>query len=375
MKPIFSKSLRLPLILGAALWVPAARVSAQSPPSLSLQLSNGSARLSLTADTASACTIQYRTGLSPTNTWQFLTHFTPLSSSPRLVVDPGAAAAPRFYRAFAQQIPTNVLTTNMIWVSPGAFLMGSPANEALRSADETQHTVTLTQGFFIGQYPVTQGQYLSLLNTNPSYFNTNNGFALDLKRPVEQVSWLDASNYCARLTQQQQSAGRIPTNWVYRLPTESEWEYACRAGTATAFHFGPAIRGGMANFYTYYEYDASFGDISVAHPPVPYLERPTAVGSYPPNAWGLYDLHGNLWEWCRDWYDDYPTGSVSDPQGPASGLQRVVRGGDWSGYGSDCRSAARAVSYPPQKSILVGFRVVLAPARAVSVLTIDTTAS
>ncbi len=363
MKPSVSQFRRRLLLAGAAFWLLAASLPAQSPPLLSLQFSNGSARLTLTADIAGACTLQYRTSLSLTSTWQFLTNFTPLSSSPRLVMDPSASAAPRFYRAFAQSLPPNVLTTNMIWVSPGAFLMGSPPNEALRYADEAQHTVTLTQGFFIGQYPVTQGQYLSLLNTNPSYFNTNNGYALDLSRPVEQVSWLDASNYCARLTQQQQWTARIPTNWAYRLPTEAEWEYACRAGTATAFHFGNTIRGGMANFYDYYEYDASFGDISVTNPPVPYLGRPTTVGSYPPNAWGLYDLHGNLWEWCRDWYDDYPAGSVSDPQGPVSGSLRITRGGSWSDYGSDCRSAARAVSYPSQKSILVGFRVVLAPAQ------------
>ena len=203
-----------------------------------------------------------------------------MPSSPYLVLDAGAVTALRFYRAFAQQVPTNVVTTNMVWISPGTFVMGSPANEALRYADETQHTVTLTKGFFMGKYPVTQGQYLSLLNTNPSYFKTNNGYSHDLSRPVEQASWIDATNYCARFTQQEQLAGRLPTNWAYRLPTESEWEYACRAGTTTAFNFGNAIHGGMANFYVYQEYDASFGDIYVANPPVPYLARTAAVGSY-----------------------------------------------------------------------------------------------
>jgi formylglycine-generating enzyme len=361
MKTHFAQGIWLLLVLGVAPLGVVPRGSAQSPPLLSVQVSNSAVRLRITGDVGSACTIQYRAGLSPTNHWQFLTNLTPLSSSPYLVLDAGAVTAPRFYRAFAQQVPANVVTTNMVWITPGTFVMGSPINEALRYWNETQHTVTLTTGLFMGKYPVTQAQYLSLLITNPSYFKTNNGYSQDLSRPVEQVSWIDATNYCARLTQQERLAGRIPTNWAYRLPTESEWEYACRAGTTTAFNFGNAIHGGMANFYDYQEYDAFFGDIYVANPVVPYLARTTAVGTYLPNAWGLYDMHGHLWEWCRDWYGGYPPGNISDPQGPVSGSLRVVRGGSWSDYGKDCRSAGRAVSYPSQGSILIGFRVVLAP--------------
>ena len=359
--PIFAKSFAFLVTLSIGPWLAAFHASAQSPPAISVQVSNGFARLSLTGIVGAACTIQYRTGLLPTNAWQFLTNLTPLASSPFVVDDTNAAPAPRFYRAFSQLVSTNSTTTNMVWIPPGTYIMGSPLNEALRGGDETQHTVALTKGLFMSKYLLTQGQYVSLLNTNPSYFTTNNGYSLDLSRPVEQVSWLDASNYCARLTQQQQSAARIPTNWVYRLPTESEWEYACRAGSMTAFTFGSAIHGGMANFYDYYEYDASLGDIYVANPAVPYLARTTSVGSYLANAWGLYDMHGNLSEWCQDWYGAYPAGSVSDPQGSASGTARVIRGGSWSDYGSDCRSALRAVSYPSQKNILIGFRVVLAP--------------
>ena len=132
-------------------------------------------------------------------------------------------------------------TTNMVWIPPGTFVMGSPTNEAERDSDETQHTVTLTQGFYMGKYAVTQGEYLALMGSNPSYFTTHdyngNPIRPDLNRPVEQVSWIDATNYCAHLTQQEQAAGRLPAGWVYRLPTESEWEYACRAGTTTAFHY------------------------------------------------------------------------------------------------------------------------------------------
>jgi len=344
----------------AILWFLGLSGSAQVPPGLSVQLSNGYARLQVSGDLGTACTVQYWNGLSPTNTWQFLTNLTPLARSPSVVIDPSPAIAPRFYRAFAQRIPTNILTTNMVWIAPGTFVMGSPSSEVLRQADETQHPVTLTQGFFMNKYLVTQGQYLSVVNTNPSYFTTNNGYSLDLNRPVERVSWNDATNFCGRFTTQQRVAGRIPTNWVYRLPTESEWEYTCRAGTTNAFNFGKAIHGGMANFYDYYEYDSSVGDVYVANPAVPYLVRTSTVGSYSANAWGLYDMHGNLWDWCRDWYGDYPQGSVTDPQGPPTGSARVLRGGSWSDYGRDCRAAVRAVSYPTQTNILIGFRVVLA---------------
>src|ERR1035437_9433149 len=129
------------------------------------------------------------------------------------------------------------------------------------------------------------------MGSNPSYFTTQdyygNPISPDLNRPVERVTWNDATNYCAHLTQQEQAAGRLPTGWVYRLPTESEWEYACRAGTTNAFNFGSAIHGGMANFYDYWEYSAAVGDIYVASPTVPWLARTTTVGSYPTNAWGL----------------------------------------------------------------------------------------
>ena len=144
---------------------------------------------------------------------------------------------------------------NMAWIPCGTFVMGSPTSEAERNSDETQHTVTLTQGFYMGKYVVTQAEYLAVMGNNPSYFTTQDGngnpIALDLNRPVELVSWDDATNYCAHLTQQEQAAGRLPAGWVYRLPTESEWEYACRAGTTTAFYCGSALRSGMANFNDY----------------------------------------------------------------------------------------------------------------------------
>jgi len=255
-------------------------------------------------------------------------------------------------------------SAQMVWIPPGTFVMGSPTSEAERGSDETQHTVTLTQGFYTGEYLVRQADYLAVLGNNPSWFTTEdengNPIPLDLSRPVEQVSWDDATNYCARLTGQEQAAGRLPAGWVYRLPTESEWEYACRAGTTTAFYCGNALRSGMVNFYGSWEYDASVGDIY--NPNGIYLACTTPVGGYQPNPWGLYDMDGNVWEWCRDWYGSYPAGSVTDPQGPASGSYRVIRGGSWSNGAGSCRSAYRNYDNRPSGGYGdIGFRAVLAP--------------
>jgi len=210
--------------------------------------------------------------------------------------------------------------------------------------------VTLTNGFYLGKYPVTQGQYLAVVGSNPSYFQTidanGNPISPDLNRPVEQVSWNDATNYCVRLTQSDRVAGRIPSTWGYRLPTEAEREYACRAGTTTAFHFGSAIHGGMANFDGRYEYDAAtyYGEIIITNSPV-WLQRTTTVGSYAANAYGVYDMHGNVMDWCQDLY----------------GVARVVRGGTWASQGRTCRSAFRTAYDATSKVNYVGFRVVLAP--------------
>ena len=264
--------------------------------------------------------------------------------------------------------PSVTPVANMAWIRCGTFVMGSPTSEAMREDwghDETQHTVTLTKGFYMGKYAVTQGEYLALMGYNPSYFTTHdindNPIPPDLSRPVEQVSWYEATAYCVQLTAQEQAAGRLPAGWVYRLPTESEREYACRAGTTTAFNFGSGIHGGMANFSDWHEYDASIGDIYFSNPAVPWLVRTTSVGSYQPNAWGLHDMHGNVWEWCQDWYGSYPTGSVIDPQGPNSGSYRVFRGGCWYVFGRYCQSVFRNGDYPSVRDGDLGFRVVLAP--------------
>jgi formylglycine-generating enzyme required for sulfatase activity len=197
----------------------------------------------------------------------------------------------------------------------------------------------------MGQFPVTQGEYSALLGENPSRFTKKNGYSEDLKRPVESVWWADATNYCAQLTAKHTAMGTIPANTAYRLPTEAEWEYACRAWTSTRFYFGDDA--GYTNLSSHAWY--ADNGAGMAH----------AVGGKKPNTWGLYDMSGNVWEWVQDaWAIQYPGGIVVDPQGPSTGLHGAVRGGSYSDPGSQCRSASRTFNGAKEESI--GFRIVLA---------------
>jgi formylglycine-generating enzyme required for sulfatase activity len=243
----------------------------------------------------------------------------------------------------------------LVDIPAGTFIMGSPATEAERfTCEGPQTTVTISYSFKMAKYAVTQGQYKSVVGSNPSYFS---GVA---DRPVEQVSWSDATNYCFLLTRLEQQAGFLPANWAYRLPTEAEREYACRAGTTTAFHYGPALRSAMANFNGRYEYDATLGTTN--NPNGIFAGTPEVVGSYAPNDWGLCDMHGNVWEWCFDsWSSSLPGGSVTNPSGPPPGPDRMIRGGAWYDNGSFCRSAFRLCSAPSYRGNDTGFRMVLAP--------------
>jgi formylglycine-generating enzyme required for sulfatase activity len=210
----------------------------------------------------------------------------------------------------------------------------------------------------MGKYEVTQGEYLEVIGNNPSWFNgvrdwpePGTDYGSDLTRPVEQVSWDDAVAYCAALTEQERLAGRIRTNSVYRLPTEAEWEYGCRAWTSTRFSYGDDPGYTELTNYAWY-YENSDGQ---THP----------VGQKLPNPWGLYDMHGNLLERCQDWWAyNLPGGIVVDPQGPDTGSRRVVRGGtrgDWYESARDWRSAVRGGVSPGFRHYILGFRVVLAP--------------
>ena len=254
---------------------------------------------------------------------------------------------------------------NMVWIHCGTFTMGSPDIEPAReSAEGPQTEVTICRGFWMGQYEVTQGEYLALMGNNPSRFNGGSD-GTNLKRPVEMVSWSAAVAYCAALTERERSEGRLPAGYAYRLPTEAEWEYACRAGTKTPFSFGSELHSEneYVNFNGRCEYPVCGDSPYCCYNSNGVALITVSVGSYFPNVWGLYDMHGNVSEWCRDWYGDYRGESVSDPQGAPSGTLRVVRGGSWCVGGRYCRSAFRIGTFPDGRlnGGTVGFRVVLAP--------------
>jgi uncharacterized protein (TIGR02996 family) len=216
-------------------------------------------------------------------------------------------------------------------IPAGTFLMGSPETEPQRYADEgPRHPVTLTRPFYLGVYPVTQQQFFQVLGRNPSHFTPQRRGGHN--HPVEQVSWDDAVAFCRRLSELpgEKEAGR-----VYRLPTEAEWEHACRAGSTTPFWWGDTITSDRANFDGTDPYHAS--------PRSRFLQRTTVVGAYRPNPFGLYDVHGNVWEWVNDWMgaDYYRRSPAVDPRGPKSGHGYVVRGGSWFSSGRGCRSAHR----------------------------------
>jgi formylglycine-generating enzyme required for sulfatase activity len=242
---------------------------------------------------------------------------------------------------------SNAIGMKLVLLPEGRFSMGSPSTETERDLDEGPvHEVVLTRPFLLGVYPVTQRQYEKLMGTNPSHFTHGRGGGPDY--PVEKVSWEEAVEFCRRLSAlpEESAAGR-----VYRLPTEAEWEYACRAGTTTPVTFGPSLSSRMANFNGRYPYGGAMKDR--------YLEQTTRVGSYPANAWGLYDMHGNVSEWCADWYEEkyYRQSPREDPRGPAQGTKKVARGGSCLSLGRFCRSAYRFGVLPTNRDLDVGFRV------------------
>jgi formylglycine-generating enzyme required for sulfatase activity len=243
----------------------------------------------------------------------------------------------------------NSLGMKFVLVPAGTFVMGSPGHEAGRGEDEgPPHRVRLTRPFYAGVYPVTQKEYAAVMGDNPAHFRKGHGGGPS--HPMEQVSWDDAVEFCRRLSElpAEKQAKR-----VYRLPTEAEWEYACRAGTETPFCFGESLSSEQANF----DGGRPYGTAKTGG----YLEKTSKVGAYPANAWGLHDVHGNVWEWCGDWYGEncYGRTPEADPAGPARGDRRVLRGGSWNNSGHLCRSARRN-KYPPEfRNDTIGFRVVL----------------
>ena len=235
----------------------------------------------------------------------------------------------------------------MLGVEQGSFTMGSPTSEAGRQAGrEDEHNVTLTNGLYLGKYEVTQAQYEAVMTGNTNDLNaTPSNWPNNPNRPVEKVSWNDVQVFLTRLNAAEQAAGRLPAGWSYALPTESEWEYACRAGTTTAYSWGNDINSSNAN------YDQSG------------ISQTRDVGQYAANPWGFFDMHGNVWELTADWYlAAYPTGSVTDPVGPATGSNRVGRGGSWANTATIARSARRHWFEPAYSGTSLGFRLSLRPA-------------
>ena len=256
----------------------------------------------------------------------------------------------------AKEITSKSTGMKLTLIPAGTFLMGSPASEAYRNTDEgPQHTVRITQPFYMGVYEVTQGEYESVMGTNPSWFSKTGTRSskvnwMDMgKFPVESVSWDDAQEFCRKLS--------LKDGQTYRLPTEAEWEYACRANTTTPFHFGSTLNGDKANVNGNYPYGTTTKG--------KYLQRTTTVGSYSANAFGLFDMHGNVNERCEDANDSSAygkrSGMTSDPK-VTSGSSRVFRGGSWYDDSDNTRSAARLWSSPIDRRGNDGFRVVVSVA-------------
>ncbi len=253
------------------------------------------------------------------------------------------------------EVVTNSLGMKLVRIPAGEFDMGSAAGDPGILEDELpRHKVRITRSFFMGMHEVTQGEFAAVMQTNPSSFQKGRLLpateTVDPARlPVDGITWHQAVEFCRKLsdTKAEQESGR-----VYRLPTEAEWEYACRAGTTTTFHFGDTLSSTQANFNGAYP----FGSAEQG----PFLNRTQIVGSYAPNAFGLHDMHGNLFEWCADRLDRryYHSSPTDDPPGPEGGRYRVIRGGDWYSDARDCRSAFRYSDVPEGTFYALGFRVV-----------------
>lgn len=298
------------------------------------------------------------------NTTSFSVKMTAISgASSYLVIDlsggANAASYPVRFAAAGPDLANDTCRTTELWlklVLPGTFTMGSPTDEPGRYTRETQHFVTLTKPFYMGVFQITQKQYTLVMGSNPSRYKGDT-------RPVEQVSYNDirgtllGANWPSHAQVYVDSfLGKIRARTAlnFDLPTEAQWEYACRAGTTTALNNGrdlsstgqDAAMDEVGRYY--YNQNDGKGGYSSGH---------TKVGSYAPNAWGLYDMHGNVYEWCLDWYGSYATGAVTDPVGSASGSGRVLRGGTYNGSAQSCRSAGRAHDSPSNWIYVIGFRL------------------
>jgi formylglycine-generating enzyme required for sulfatase activity len=223
-----------------------------------------------------------------------------------------------------QSASTLVPITNMVSIKAGTFF-------------RIKYPVTLTHDYLLGKYEVTQGEYAALMGKNPSHFQG------DTNRPIEKLSFFDAVAYCQELTRRERQAGHLPPDYEYRLPSEAEWEYACRAGSTNFFSFGDSSTNADQYAWTLENSDAT------THP----------VGQKRPNAWGFYDMHGNVWEWCSDWFAPYPATALTNPLGAVSSKFKVFRGGGWNQAIEFARASNRFMMSPSNGIHFVGFRVAL----------------
>lgn len=243
----------------------------------------------------------------------------------------------------ADQSITNSIGMKLVLIPVGEFMMGLPASEANPDLQEIQHKVKITKPFYLCTTEVTQGQWKLVMGTEPWKGKLFVHDGADY--PATYVSWNDATEFCRKLTELERAAGRLRVAESYTLPTEAQWEYACRAGTTTAYSFGSDAS--ELGKYAWYHKNASDVDENYAH----------SVATKQANPWGLYDMHGNVFEWCADWYDAYGTGAMADPRGAQSGSYRVRRGGDWLRPPRDCWSATRSLGIPTSQESGLGLRV------------------
>lgn len=241
-----------------------------------------------------------------------------------LILSAGCGTKESISPAAETFVPTLVPITNMVLIKPGTFL-------------RQKYRITLTNDYWLGRFEVTQEEFLSLMGRNPSHFRSVTN------HPVEKLSYLDAAAYCSALTTRENQQGRLPSGYQYRLPTEAEWEYACRAGTTNFFSFGDDRA-----LASQYAWTAEISE-SKTHP----------IGLKLPNPWGLHDMHGNVWEWVSDWFTNYPAADLVDPAGPPQGRFKIFRGGGWNQDAEFARSANRFMMSATNGIHFVGFRVAL----------------
>lgn len=238
---------------------------------------------------------------------------------------------------------TNTLEMSFVLIPSGTFTMGSPTNEPHRGSSEVRHQVTISKPFYMQTTEVTVKQWHSIMGRRMMVYQQGAD-----NIPVTRVSWFDCMKFIKRLNKLGQGK--------YRLPTEAEWEYAARAGTSTAYSWGDTIDCEKAMYGNHsFKHDVCqlyYRSIGLQ------MDQPAPVKTYKPNPWGLYDMHGNVWEWCMDWYGDYKKKPLTDPRGPESGNMRIRRGGSWFKYGYSCRSANRSFGHPATRYNTTGFRLV-----------------